>query len=259
MQRSVGYTLLFATLVCVVCAVVVSGSAVQLKDLQDANILLDKQSNVLEAAGLREPGVVLPAEEVAELFAGIDSKVIDLRTGEVLEDVDTETFDQRRMAMNPTTSEVAPANSAKVQRVPHQALIYEVQGADGEVEKIILPIEGKGLWSTLRGFIALDTDLQTVRGITFYEHKETPGLGGEVDNPKWKASWPNRKVFGPDGTPKIALIKGRAASPEEAPFDIDGLSGATITSRGVTYLVQFWLGPDAFGPYLDKLAAKGTV
>ncbi|MBZ0115156.1 MAG: Na(+)-translocating NADH-quinone reductase subunit C [Thermoanaerobaculia bacterium] len=252
MQRSVGYTLLFATLVCVVCAVVVSGAAVLLKERQDENALLDKQSNVLEAAGLREPGVSLPPDVVAERFATVASKVIDLATGEVVEGVDVTSFDQAKLTSDPETSRVAPANPAKVNRIPNQAMIYEVLGANGEVEKYIFPVEGKGLWSTLKGFIALGADLQTVEGLTFYSHKETPGLGGEVDNPGWKARWPGRKVFGPDGEPEIRVIKGRAESPEAAPYQVDGLSGATITSRSVTYLIQFWLGPDAFGPFIEK-------
>ncbi len=256
MQRSVGYTLLFATLVCIVCAVVVSGSAVQLKERQDVNVLLDKQSNVLEAAGMRMPGEQLPPEVIEERFATIEAQVIELATGEIRDDVDPATFDQKKAAQDPATSEKAPDNLARVQRVPNLALVYLVKGDGGEVEKYIFPVEGKGLWSTLRGFIALEADLQTVAGITFYEHKETPGLGGEVDNPGWKSLWPGRKIFGPDGEPEIEVVKGRAGPPAEEPYKVDGLSGATITSRGVSYLVQFWLGPEGFGPYIDKQAAR---
>ena len=81
----------------------------------------------------------------------------------------------------------------------------------GDLEMVMVPIEGNGLWSTLYGFLALDADTRTVVGITFYEHKETPGLGGEVDNPRWKALWPGRKAFLDEGyAPKIEVIKGAA-------------------------------------------------
>ena len=115
------------------------------------------------------------------------------------------------------------------------------------------PRFGRGLWSTLYGFIALDADLVTIEGITFYEHKETPGLGGEVDNPKWKDLWTGRRAFGEDNEPRIAVIRGRAGPPSEDPYRVDGLAGATMTSRGVGRLVRFWLGDDGFGAYLKTL------
>jgi Na+-transporting NADH:ubiquinone oxidoreductase subunit C len=103
------------------------------------------------------------------------------------------------------------------------------------------------------GFVALDKDLKTIRGLTFYKHKETPGLGAEVDNPNWKAKWPGRLAFDDSGKVVIEVIKGPAGSPGETPHKVDGLSGATLTSNGVTYLLRFWLGKEAFGPYLDTL------
>ena len=259
MQRSVAYTLVFAAAVCVVCAVVVSSSAVSLKERQEANATLDKQQNVLLAAGLKQEDEKLTAEEVQQRFASIEMKVIDLASGDQVPDVDPTTFDQQDLAKDPETSSAVERNPAQVQRVPDQALVYEKYRDDGSLDMVILPVEGKGLWSTLYGFIALDADLETVRGLTFYDHGETPGLGGEVDNPRWKGLWPGRKVFGPDGEPEITVVKGRAGPPEQDPYEVDGLSGATITSRGVTYLLRFWLDENGFGPYLDRLETSGTT
>ena len=104
--------------------------------------------------------------------------------------------------------------------------------------------------------MALEGDLRTIRGLTFYEHKETPGLGGEVDNPRWKALWNGRLAFDDALAPVIQVVKGPAGSVADAPHSVDGLSGATITSRGVTTLLQFWLGPEGFGPYLTRLRAE---
>jgi len=257
MQHSTGYILLFAAMVCGVCSVFVAGSAVVLEERQVANATLDRQKQVLTVAGLREPGGRLNAAEADRLFEeNIEAQVVDLKTGVVVEGVDTMTFDQRKAAADPATSEVAPDNSAKVRRLPNQGMVYRVV-RDGRFESVIVPISGQGLWSTLHGYIALDADGRTIRGITFYEHGETPGLGGEVDNPRWKELWVGRKAFDSSWKPKIWVKKGRAGTPEADPYNVDGLSGATITSRGVGNLVRFWLGNDGFGPYLASMRQAG--
>src|SRR5690606_21705101 len=173
------------------------------------------------------------ADDVRSRFeANIKPIVVELESGEIAEDIDAKTFDQRAARGDPDRSTEAPANAAKVQRLPKHALVYQVKKGD-DVEALIFPIEGKGLWSTLYGFIALDEDVMTIKGITFYEHGETPGLGGEVDNPSWKALWPGRKAFSQDWEPKIEVKKGQAGPVKDDPYHVDGLSGATITSRGV--------------------------
>ena len=111
------------------------------------------------------------------------------------------------------------------------------------------------LWSTLYGFLALDARTFEIQGITFYQHGETPGLGGEIDNPKWKALWPGKRAFDENMNPVIEVVKGQASADNE----VDGLSGATMTSRGVTNLLRFWLGENGYGPYLKwfRTAGKG--
>lgn len=250
MQGSVRYNLIFATIVCVVCAVFVSVSAVALRDKQQENATLDKYRNVLLAAGLAKDGEDLSAEEIETRFEPVEQVVIDLETGEET-DIDPSSFDQRKAAMDPEQSEPAPPNAARVQRLPHHALVYRLVD-NGETRALVLPIQGAGLWSTLYGFLALDGDLETIRGLTYYEQGETAGLGGEVDNPRWKALWPGRKVFDENLEPKIAVIKGEAGPPSEDPYRVDGLSGATITSRSVTNMLHFWLGDEGFGPFLRR-------
>ncbi len=254
MAFSNGYTIGFAGVVCVVCSIFVAGSAVALKDQQDLNAVVDKQTQVLKVAGLVKEGEAIEPAEVTKRFAeNLVPRVIDLETGEYVEDVDAKSFDMEAAMKDPATSVDAPANDAKVKRLPNLAQVYELQNAEGGIGAIILPVQGKGLWSTLRGFIALQPDATTIAGLTFYSHAETPGLGGEVDNPKWKALWRGRKVFDEQGDVKISVIKGQAGPVAEDPYRVDGLSGATITSRGVSHLVQFWVGDEAFGPYLDKV------
>jgi Na+-transporting NADH:ubiquinone oxidoreductase subunit C len=132
--------------------------------------------------------------------------------------------------------------------------VYRVSGPDGELKTLILPVCGYGLWSTLYGFLALEGDLRTVQGLKFYQHAETPGLGGEVDNPKWRALWRGKVVFDEQWRPRVELVKGSVdPSAPDAAHKIDGLAGATLTSRGVTNLLNFWLGDEGYAPYLARL------
>ncbi len=264
MQRtfSVIYNLLFSAAVCGVCAIFVSGSAVSLKERQDANKLLDKKKNVLQAAGLLGAKERVSAEEVENRFSSFRTVVIDLATGEEAPEVDADTFDQQKAKRDLARSREAPANPSLVKRFPNHVLVYEMTDAAGRLDGVVVPIEGYGLWSTLLGFLALDKDTRTVRGLAYYDHKETPGLGGEVDNPRWKALWPGRQAMDESFTPKIEVVKGPAGKPEDDPYRVDGLSGATITSRGVTNMMNLWLGPDGFGPYLERVrrrAAQGQM
>jgi Na+-transporting NADH:ubiquinone oxidoreductase subunit C len=256
MQHSTGYIIAFATAVCFVCALVVATSAVGLKERQEANLLVDRQKKVLGVAGLLREGESISNEEVQQLFAAeIVSRVVNLETGDYSDEVDPSVYDQRAASKDPDKSYPVPQNDAKIRRIPKLALIYQVMSG-GEVKLVILPVEGKGLWSTLYGYLALLPDTTTVEGITFYEHGETPGLGGEVDNPRWKKLWKGRLAFDDKWEPAIRVKKGAAGPPDTDPHQVDGLSGATITSRGVSSLVRFWLGDQGFGPYLEQLRSQ---
>ncbi len=251
-MRSTKYIIGFAAVVCLVCSVVVSGSAVSLKERQTINKQLDQKKKVLGVVSLYEAGEEITPDEINKRFAdNIEARLVDLKTGKYV-DVTAEelaNFDQRKARQDPARSATADKNDAQVARVPNQALVYLLKKGDA-VEKLVLPVEGKGLWSTLYGYVALESDTTTIAGLTFYEHGETPGLGGEVDNPNWQALWPGRKAFDSAWAPKIGVKKGAAGSVAEDPYNVDGLSGATITSRGVGALIRFWLEDQRFGAYL---------
>jgi Na+-transporting NADH:ubiquinone oxidoreductase subunit C len=247
---SIKKTLIVALSLCIVCSVIVSTAAVVLKPAQEVNKTLDRKRNILAAAGMLQEGV-----SIEDQFGQVTPRVVDLRTGRFADDVDVDKYDQRKAAKDPSASDRLDAaqDTAKISRREHYALVYLVEGDNGEVEKIILPIRGYGLWSTLYGFIALESDGNTVAGLGFYEHAETPGLGGEVDNPRWKAFWPGKQVYKDDAV-EIALIKGSVdPGSANAPWQIDGLAGATLTARGVSNLVQFWLGENGFQPFINNL------
>lgn len=243
-------TILVALLLCLVCSVAVSAAAVALKPIQEANKLLDKKRNILQIAGLMEPG-----KPVEELFRQIEAKVVHLETGEYAPDIDPTTFDARAAAQDARRNIVLGKDEdiASIKRHAKHATVYLVKNPQGQVEKLIVPVYGYGLWSTLYGFMALQADAKTVVGFGFYEHAETPGLGGEVDNPNWKAQWQGKQMFDEQGEVAIQVVKSGANSE----YEVDGLSGATLTSQGVENLLHFWLGENGFGPYLEKFRNGG--
>lgn len=255
-RDSAAHTLKVALGLCLVCAVVVSTASVSLRDAQQANRLRDKQANILRAAGLYVEG-----RPVREQFAAIEQRLVDLRDGSYVDSaaagMDPASWDGLAAArsgddrLSTPLAALGVDDIARLGRREHYATVYLARDADGRISRLVLPVRGYGLWSTLLGFVALDADGQTLAGIGFYEHKETPGLGGEVDNPAWRALWPGKRILDDDGQLAIAVMKG-AAIPGH-PHHIDGLAGATLTTRGVHNLVRFWLGRQGFGPYLDRL------
>jgi Na+-transporting NADH:ubiquinone oxidoreductase subunit C len=253
---TIGKTITVTVLLCVVCSVIVSAAAVLLKPQQIANKELDRKTNILSAAGLMDS-----SKSVDELFSQITTKVIDLETGKFTDAVDVATFDARKASKDPALSNKLDrqVDIASIKRQANYQTVYLVE-TEGKLEKVILPVHGYGLWSTLYGFLALEGDLNTVVGLGFYSHAETPGLGGEVDNPLWKSQWPGKKVYA-DGAmePLLGLIKGKV-DPEaaNAAHQIDGLSGATRTSNGVSQMVKFWMGENGSAPFLTNLKAGGV-
>ena len=256
-RESTGKTFLVAGLLCIFCSVVVSSAAVGLRERQTKNKELDIKKNILAVAELEDE-----SKTVDEIYAErIEARLIDMATGEyVKEDViDPATYDQLEASRDPKMSIELTSDEdlGKIGRREKYSFVYLVNNEQGELEQLVLPVNGKGLWSTLYGFISLDKDLQTIKGLTFYQHGETPGLGGEVDNPNWKALWPGKKAFDDSGDVRIEVLKGQViAADPNSQYQVDGLSGATITAKGVSQLLRFWLDEKGFGPYLDKRRAN---
>ncbi|MEW5881188.1 MAG: Na(+)-translocating NADH-quinone reductase subunit C [Pseudomonadota bacterium] len=248
------YTIAFATVVCVVCAALVSVAAVGLQPRQQAAARLYMEKNVLIAAGLVEPGVDLSERRTRELFdRHIRARLVDFATGELVPEgrLDARSYDQRRARTEPATSRKAPPNNAGISRLPNYGVVYFVM-KDGRVDEIVIAVEGLGMWGTIYGFVALDRDANTVRGLTYYDQKETPGLGGEIGNPKWQALWRGRKAYDDQWNARITVIKGQAGPPETDPLRVDGLSGATVTSNAITRLMRFWLSDAGYGKFLKR-------
>jgi Na+-transporting NADH:ubiquinone oxidoreductase subunit C len=190
-------------------------------------------------------------------------RIVDLATGQYTTDIDPATFDPLNAARDPELGMAIPPDKdiAGLKRRSKFALVYLVmEGQD--VRYIILPVSGYGLWSTMYGYLALESDATRIVGLRFYQHAETPGLGAEIDNPNWVAQWPGKYVYDRKGNPAIEVIRGKVAtdsvtraSPRRGDprYQVDGLAGATLTGNGVTYMLHYWLGTDGYGPYLTRL------
>lgn len=249
-------TITIALGICLVCSILVSSAAVALNSIQEENKELDKITNILTAGDLIEEG-----KNIKTTFEeSVKSILIDISTGKPVpeesftKELNIENFNIKDIASNNELSTQIDSQDdiAGIKRKPKYMVVYEVLDGN-KIDKYILPIYGKGLWSTLYGFIALDSDLKTIKGLTFYEHGETPGLGGEVDNTKWKNSWKGKQAYDENGNVIIEVIKGIVdQSSPTAVHKIDGLSGATITTRGVDNLVKFWLGDKGYGPFFAQ-------
>ena len=280
-KETIGRTIGVAMGVCVVCSVFVSTASVALKERQEINKKLDKRKNILRAAGVLgekesvqsllarrvEEGALSKDASLDDLFYNeVEEQWVDLKTGQFVDaqDVDPAYEDERKAAKDPKLrAEIAKgANTAGFKyKSPYRRIYFTKQSNGGR--RIILPLHGKGLWSTMYGFIALDAaDLNTILSFSFYEHGETPGLGGKVDDDDWKASWvDNKKAFdaplAEGGKVAIDVVKGKAK--DGALHEVDGLGGATLTANGVEKLVRFWLGEEGYGPLLERLAAEGAT
>jgi Na+-transporting NADH:ubiquinone oxidoreductase subunit C len=228
--------------------------------MQTLNKELDQKKNILRAAGLLAVGsdVGPGGRTVEEMFADFTVRAVDLETGDYTDTVNVGVYDPIRAASDSSVSMVLSSEEdiATLGRRENISLVF-IKTIEGGIDKVVIPVRGFGLWGTLYGYLALENDLSTIAGLGFYQHKETPGLGGEVDNPKWKQGWQGVQLYDDVGQPAVDLVKLRSpANSNAARYEVDALSGATFTTRGVKNLVNFWAGDLGFRPYLDKLKAQ---
>lgn len=251
-RDSVGNILRVAITISLVCSILVASVAVILKPIQDDNARKYQQRIILEVANLMQPGA-----NIDELSNQIEARMVDLASGRYVDAPQPDDFDANVAANDAETGIAIPPelDLANIRRRAIYSPVYLVKPR-GRVEQIILPVYGSGLWSTMYGYLALATDGNTVTGLRFYSHAETPGLGDQIDDPAWISQWEGKQLFGPDGEPRIEVARGMAkvdsVSQDTARYQVDGLSGATLTGRGVMQLIRYWVGPHGFGPYLER-------
>ena len=253
MNESITKTIGVAFCVCLICSLVVSFSAVSLRDLQNENKLNDKRIKILQAADIYNPD-----EEIKDQFLKLETKFVNFETGKLMDtymDFSLEEYDPILATRDSNLSTKVPTSEdiAVIKNRENIGKIFILRNDDYSINKLILPIRGYGLWGTLYGYISIENDFNTIAGIEFYDHKETPGLGAEVDNPKWKNLWPGKEIY-QNGEVSLSVIKGKVDNNDkDAQYEIDGLSGATITSRGVTNMIAYWFGESGYSKLFKEL------
>ena len=234
--------LIIPLVACIACAIIVSVTAVSVRPEQNLNIENEKKVKILAAAGIQ-------TDKVDEEFLRIKTVFVDFETDKLVT-IDT-AYDHIKAASNLDESTVIPKadDIAVLKRRENVGTIYVWVDEKNAIEKLVLPIRGYGLWGTLYGYLSLDSDLNTVRGIEYYDHKETPGLGGEVDNPNWKSDWYGKRIYNENGSVALYVTKGASSTD----YEIDGISGATLTTNGVSNMIKYWLGDNGYGPIIKNL------
>lgn len=267
-KDSLANTFAVATILCLVCALLVSSAAVILKPIQQANIQLDRRKNILAVTGFTQEDIDRAGGVDALFNDRFVTKIIDLRTGDEAADAceaamekakETEindilgSYDQLWASKQKGKSDLSVALDKKedpcgIKRRENFSHVYILNDESGKPVRYVLPVRGNGLWSLMQGYLAVEPDFQTVAGLTFYQQAETPGLGGEVMNPQWKKKWNGKQIY-EEGEVALEVTKGDQSGNE---YGVDALSGATITSNGVSNMLEFWLGPKGFKPYISK-------
>ena len=234
--------LIIPLVACIACAIIVSVTAVSVRPEQNLNVENEKKIKILAAAGIQ-------TDRVDEEFSKIKTVFVDFETDKLV--IIDPAYDHIKAASNPDLSTVIPKadDIAVLKRRENIGTIYVWVDEKNAIEKLVLPIRGYGLWGTLYGYLSLDSDLNTVRGIEYYDHKETPGLGGEVDNPNWKSDWYGKRIYNENGSVALYVTKGASSTD----YEIDGISGATLTTNGVSNMIKYWLGDNGYGPIIKNL------
>lgn len=256
MKDSITKTFTVAALLAIVCAIIVSFASVSLKERQKQNKALDTQTNILRAAGLVGPTEKVSAAKAEELLQRCAALVVNMKTGELIPDAVAE--DVQNDKDNLFTLDKAD-DVAGLKTIALKQVVYVFYDESGAPTTIALPIVGTGLWSTMYGFLSLESDATTVAHLVFYDHGETPGLGGEISNPAWTAKWEGKSAVNADGK-TLRVVKGTVAEDDpDASTLVDGISGATLTGNGVTNTMEFWLGEKGYGPFLESLRSGRTT
>lgn len=248
--------ILVVTLTALICSGFVSAAVVMLRPIQLNNQLLDRSRNIMQLTGLLPGDGEIADEEMLDLYKSLDRRIADLESAGFDAELDPNTFNLRRADNDPELSVAIPSDLdlANLSRRSRFVPVYMVW-SNGELDRIILPVRGNGMWSMLRGYIALESDLNTISGMTFYEQNETPGLGDQITHGHWLEQWQGRRIYDDQGNPRFRVNEAVVATgTEAAEFEVDALTGATVTADAVTGLVHYWFGPHGYREFLLTLS-----
>ena len=234
---------------CLLCSAIISLIAIQLRSVQNENVVKDMQKKIVSSAGLE-----LEYGSVENAMMNIKTIVVDLDQGKIV-DINPNSYELSKELREEGKYKFLSAENdiASIKKREKYSKVF-IEYKDDKINTLILPVRGYGLWGILYGYLAIKSDFNTVAGLEFYEHKETPGLGAEIDNPKWKALWKGKKIYQENGEVSLKVIKGNVlASSDNVNYEVDGLSGATLTCNGVTNLIAYWMGSDGFLNFINNL------
>lgn len=247
MQRSNLYIIVFSAILTIVLGGLLSGTSVVLKPLQDKQVELDTKKKILGAvmdiSNIKEPNEILALYEKR-----VTSTVVDIK-GETME---------KDAKGNPLMAEKIDfqKNHNKFKKDvasrPYPVFMYMKEDGSG-VDAYIFPMFGSGLWDWISGFVAVDADLNTVRGVAFDHKSETPGLGARITEEAVKARFVGKKLYDANGTlQSVSMVKGEKGDPLDE-HHIDGLSGATLTGKGLNAMLMDYFS--FYNTYIEKVKA----
>ena len=220
----------FVMIVSFISSLVLASMAMSLKPSIDNNVMLDKKKSLLKSIGIDATGFDEESLDVKYRYH-IEELVIN-KNGNIVDDIKLSDLlwieDKGSGATNYINSNSGSIN----EYLP----IYKTNNPNG----YIIPVSGKGLWSTLKGYFALSDDKNTTMGIVFYEHGETPGLGAEVDKPWFQNQFKidqGKKIFNEEGS-LVSIYVNKKKFTKDKPHEVDGITGATVTADGVTKFLK---------------------
>lgn len=245
MQHSKPYTIGFILIITALFGLLLALAASALSERQQFNEEVNVKRNILMAVGVLDRDREMELDEIDAMYQeSVQSFAVDPE-GTIVEGVSGESLDLEVVLQNPDTSQ-------------HRYPVFVATDAGGSTVYAI-PVFGKGLWSTLYGYLALEADLETVRGMTFYAHGETPGLGAEIEQAWFQDNFVGKKIYDAGALRTIQVVKGtvenRIQDPGDRDYFVDGISGATITGRGVSNLLETKVA--LYEPFFRRIRAGG--
>lgn len=237
------------------CSLLVSMAVVLLRPLQQDHKALEQARNVVQLLGSSAQVLNGSDDQLLKAFRALDARVVDLESGRFQPGINAQDLDFDSTASQPSQKTAIPVGE-DIARLGFRAKLVTVYLVwdQGVLDRIILPVQGMGMWSELRGFVALDPDLNTIADVSIYQQAETPGVGDQITQPGWLEKWRGRKIYDEDGVPQFAVASGKVEpGSATALHNVDAISGATVSTDAVTALVRFWFGPWGYQSFLKNL------
>jgi len=250
-QESLSRTLLVAISVVFVCSLLVSSTVSLLRPIQNARKAPQQLRYILLTAGLLQGKDNI--QNIASLLEGVETRILDLSRAEFVSDIDAQGYDYRKRFGDPSATATIDKRDdlAQLGRRPNYMPIYWIHNPSSKA-KLVMPVYGKGMWSMIFGYIALEQDFNTIAGIYFYEQAETPGIGDRIQDANWLAGWQGKRLYDAKGSLALNISKLLTSDSLLAAHQVDSISGATKTVDGVANLVHYWLGDKGYRPFLEK-------